>query len=275
VPSAVKGWLTLAAIVVSALSVAARAEGEAKHLDLAGRTVILAPPNGSCVLDPINPRESQFIDYAARLQAGRNKLVLTFADCAELQEFRDGKRDGFAHHGIVLVTLQEGEVRPVDMSRAELIESAARSIPSIDTGAMLAEIRDKMTAAGGQAVISDLKSLGVLDRNADALHVGLLIGGAVTQFAVTAITTLNDIPVSVTLYEPFDNSVDVTSLVAAQRFYLHDLVAMNAEYEGRQAWVGGIALQWVLIVAAVGVGLAALAALTWRLLRRRPNPPGH
>jgi hypothetical protein len=269
----VKGWLTLAAIIVSALSVAARGEGEAKHLDLAGRTVIIAPPNGSCALDPINPRESQFIDYAARLQAGRNKLVLTFADCAELQEFRDGKRDRFAHHGIVLVSLQDGEVRPVDMSRAELIESAARSIPSIDTGAMLAELRDKVTAAGGQAGISDLKSLGALDRNADAIYVGLLIGGAVTQLAVTAITTLDDIPVSVTLYEPFDNSVDVTTLVAAQRFYLHDLVAMNADLETPLRFWGEVDWHAAVLIAALLLGIGVLSVLTWWLLRRRPKSP--
>ncbi|MBV9522549.1 MAG: hypothetical protein JO010_07135 [Alphaproteobacteria bacterium] len=264
-----KRWL-LGIVALSAFSVAAAAE-DAKRLEFAGRAILLAPPEGYCPLDPINPRAAQIVDNTAALQAGRNKLVLTFADCAELQEFRDGKRDGFAHHGIVLVALEDGEVRPAEMPRADFIATVARSVPGVDTGALLAELRGRLAAADGHAVVNELKSLGVLDRDADALYVGLVIAGDARKLAVTAITTLDEIPVSISLYEPFTDTADVTRLLAAQRANTHALVAMNEGLaEQHQTWPG-LDRGTALLIAAIGLALGALSALTRRLLRRSPK----
>src|SRR6185437_13242973 len=144
------------------------------------------------------------------LQSARNKLLLRFVDCGELQQFRDNQRESFAHHGMILAVLQDGVVRPVGQaSRSDFLDGVAKSLPTLDTDRLLSEIRERLASADAGEGIATMQPLGILDRNADRLYVGF--GGRGNNpgsltLAVMGLTLVNQIAITLYLYQPFDST---------------------------------------------------------------------
>ena len=59
---------------------------------IAGKPVVLALPKNYCVLDATHPSDKTLIDSVEKSVKGFNELLVQFADCQELKEWRSGKQ---------------------------------------------------------------------------------------------------------------------------------------------------------------------------------------
>jgi hypothetical protein len=213
------------------------------------------------------------IAFAAKVQEGRNQLLLDVVDCSELEAFRAGTRQEFDHHGLILAIMQDGVVRRVTgVARAEFLDMAAASMPAVDPAAINAELRDRVAASGATLTPGELKPLGMLDRDANGLYAGFVIGAtdsAPAKLTVMGLTLVDEIPVAIYLYAPLAGT-DVGALLAAQKTNLKDFVAANvgAEPTERSDGIVAFALRAAVVVL---VGIAVVILVRRRL---RPDPGG-
>ena len=80
------------ALLTGASSAIAQA-GERLIADVGGRSVKLLVPDGYCLLDEQVPADFRLVSFIRRVIAGTNELLLIAADCVELQQIHDGKRE--------------------------------------------------------------------------------------------------------------------------------------------------------------------------------------
>ncbi len=59
---------------------------------IAGKPVVLALPKDYCVLDAKHPSDKTLIDSVQKSVKGINELLVQFADCQELKDWRSGKQ---------------------------------------------------------------------------------------------------------------------------------------------------------------------------------------
>ena len=260
---------------------AARAE----TLTLGGRTVILEPPAGYCALDPNRQNEADLIAFNEKMQQPRNHVVMQLADCGELEEFRAGKRRSFDRYGQYFVPVTDGAVTPAaDYTRAAYLAEAARELPKLDSGALMDEVAAKLR----QSAVSDVTSahfLGVLQQDDAGLYLGIAVGQvSVGDQAVSAgamgvvgLTLVNQISVSLGLYQAHAGAEAVPALVEKIRQTLAATVTANAEIEAREGalrggWPG-IDLKTVLTAGLIAALIGAGAWAWSRRRRSRVGPP--
>lgn len=258
---------------------AARAE----TLTLGGRTVILDPPAGYCALDPARPDEAAVIAFNEKMQQPRNHVVMQLADCGELADFRAGKRPSFERYGQYFVPVTDGAVKVVaGDTRTSMLAQAARELPQLDSGALIDAVTAKLReSAGGDVAGSHF--LGVLKEDEAGIYLGITLGkmsvagqtanaGAI---GVVGLTLVNQIPVSLGLYQASVGAEAVPGLLAKVQQTLASIIQANAEIEAREGatphvWYG-IGLDALLVGTAVGLAVALFA---WALSRwRSRNQP--
>ena len=97
--------------------------------------------------------------------------------------------------------------------------------------AAVAEVERDINARLDGVQLSGLQNLGVLDRNPDALYVGILVaveqdGQKIPRVLVAAPTMLGSNPVTVNLFSaPEEGAID--QLIATQKTYVAELIRQN------------------------------------------------
>ena len=264
-----------AALLVAGLGLAA---ARAETLTLGGRTVMLEPPAGYCALDPARPQEADLIAFNEKAQQPRNHVAMQLADCGELAEFRAGKRPSFERYGQYFVASTGGAVEPVaDRTRADYLAEAARELPKLDSGALVGEITAKLRESAGSDV-AGVHFLGVLEQDEAGVYLAIAVGkvtagdqtASASAIGVVGLTLVNEIPVSLGLYQANVGAEAVPDLLAKIRQTLAAALQANAETEAGQGAARGIDLETVLIAALIA---AALGAAGWAWARRRRSEP--
>lgn len=92
--------LTLAiALVVVPLAIANAQE--TYYADVSGVTVSVHVPEGYCALTGETEAETMLMDFLSEANAGVNEVLISFADCRQLQDWRQGTRPTIEHHGFI------------------------------------------------------------------------------------------------------------------------------------------------------------------------------
>ncbi|MEO5372841.1 MAG: hypothetical protein H7840_01035 [Alphaproteobacteria bacterium] len=210
---------------------------------------------------------SDLVQTLRRANAGRNEVLMVFADCRDLADRREGRPRALTRHGHYLVPITGGQVRPmVDTDRAGFLAEVEKALPGLDrTGLEEAVVR---ALARGSTQVTSLR-YGVIERDAAAVHianVGLFpIDGGVTAVAgITTITLANGLLVATNLYRPFDGDGSLDALLGEQRAIARRIVQDNPTQvevptvlspEAREAsHRRAVALTAILLAAVVGVG---------------------
>ena len=199
--------------------------GQAAEFQVAGQTLSISPPHGYCALDRNNPSDAPVIERLEKSQAGRNQVLMSFALCSELADWRAGRIPYYKHYGNVTVQLQDGSPQKLQSSRADFIASMEETMPKIDP----AEVDREVSTRTGEITGSQL--LGIIGKDSNALYIGLLVslkaeGQPIVLAGVTSFTLLKSIVVNTNLYEPA--SADAHEhLLSIQQPYLAQLVQRN------------------------------------------------
>jgi len=290
--------LIAASLVLAALGTLGWARATlADELQFAGRDLVVAPPPGFCALDPMRPQEGQMLEQQQKLQQQGSKLALMFLACADLEQLRSGSSINPQRYGTVIVLAQQGQVRAIgEMTRAQFIAAVAKPYPQV--GLDLPRRLDEIARSDVNAF--DAKVLGVLKQDDNAVYLGVAIrglrfdGAAVPAgiVGVTAVTLINQLPVSMTLYQAKGNAEGMMALLSDQQRNVDALVAVNAPAPtpvpspvpsgggAAPASAPGPAAPPIdvnspAIQVALIAGLAAVVAVAGALmLRRRRRPDG-
>jgi hypothetical protein len=229
--------LILAALIFLGGSASLHAE----NITVAGRTLSIDLPPSYCVLDRSDPAEDEMFRIMERIQAGMNRVLVVFYDCAELARMRRGESNTFDRYGQILTPIREqaypGITREVYFAELTKVFDRAFAI-----GARLGQ--ENIGEVIPEIQIGEARSLGVLETDEAALYAGMLEkiafeGEEFTVAAVISMTLVKDVPVSVNLYRPYEGDASIDLLLMEQQRFLRRLVQENEVLEGRLAPVPG------------------------------------
>jgi len=268
------------ALLASVLAGWAGMPARAETFTFVGRTVIVDAPPGFCALDRERATEAALIDFNAKLQEPRNRLIMQLADCGELAEFRAGSRTSFDRYGQVLVPLTGGEIKRMDgYTRSQLLSEAAKEFPKLDSTRLIDEVGKKLRESVPNADVAGGRFLGLLKQDDAAIYLGFAFGNltidrqmvATSALGVTGVTEVNEVPISLGLYRVNTGAEAVPDLLAAVQAGIASLVAANAEVEARESsrwrWLGfdlASIARGALVAAMIGV-----VAWIWSRLRKK------
>ena len=259
------------------------AAASAETFTLAGKTVVLEPPQGYCALDAARPQEAELIAFNEKMQQPRNHVIMQLADCDELAEFRAGKRQNFDKYGQYFTPVSEGGgvKRVTGYARADFLADAAKELPKLDSNGLVDEVTKKLHENAG-ADVGGVKFLGVLKQDDAGVYMGIAFGNlsvgnqslANSSMGVVGLTLVNEVSVSLGLYRVNVGPEAVPDLLSALQQTMASMVAANAANEARESpriWhginldeLGQSALRGALIGGAIG-----FLAWVWSRWRKR------
>lgn len=274
---------SIATALFAAVAALASLPAAALTLDVAPDVKVdMTVPAGLCALDRNGqPGERQAYSQMEALQSGVNKVLAFFAECSAVEAARQGRPAMLQRWVIVLAQLQGGQIKRVDSSRKEFIESVGKALSSPEMAAAGEKaVADKVREAFKDNVsVGVQRSLGELARDANGLYIGWVtlnrVGGREMQVAaVSGLTLIRSHSLSVNLYRPYSQPLDFEGLVEEGKAMTADLVKLNGSGDSGRSYFdwGKIATNALVggLVGALVVGVVAL----WRRFRRPKAPLG-
>ena len=217
--------------LVVACAAPALAEGT-RTVSVIGGNVVLPIPNGYCALSESNAADKQMISLIERVNAGRNKVLMLFADCAQLQAYRTAGAD-ISKYGSYLAPMSAK--RPVNMPRAafaKVIGEQFQKQKALIEKAQQEAKRRVQNAAPGVA-LQDNQNLGLIHQDDTGAFTGLIQkwqaeGSGPTRLAtVSGLTLVRGRIVSMNLAAPHTGKTTVAGLLTAQRDNIKKLISVN------------------------------------------------
>lgn len=247
-------------------------------LSVDGHPLSFTPPDGVCVLDrSSDPADAAFLDGLQQGIAASNRLAAAFADCTTLNDWRRGKTSTLESYGLIMVALRNGAVKPVvGVSLPGYLDALQTDAPTTpwetlrDAANATAASADTGTSAATGSVRDDaavyLPAVARL-RLGDAAT-----GKRVVRAFVEASTLAASLPVTITLYQPWDKDA-LDGLLARDKVVAANLIAGNPSTDATAAAAAAPATapasdtRQYLIAGALGLAAGALVA--WVIKRRR------
>ncbi len=239
-------------------------------MQVAGRNVVVTPPEAACSYDRANPVDAQILYYLEKGLKDYNQLVLAFADCKDLDATRTGKQQTTGDYGQIMFPLSDKDM--LDLTRTELV-SKLTDIYRTNTGAFDeglqkgTEILKSITS--DTLKINNSRVLGVIRSDPDLVQIGMMQSIQTPEKAVLVLGVITatklGVPVTINLYHPSsgaDNDKALHELSIRSAAYARRLIALNPDTalphadERREdsKHILGLVLGALLIVGAV-IGL--------------------
>ena len=197
-----------------------------------GADVVLPVPKGYCALNKENPADKEVISSIEQVNAGRNTVLMVFADCKQLQAFRTKGQD-LSNSGSYMTPASRRE--PLKMPRARFVAEMAKVLKQ-EKGPMDQAVEEAKRRAKAQETGTEIDqnvNLGLLHSDDTGAYMGVLQtlqvdGGGKTQVAIVAgLTLVRERVISVNLAAPGHGRDTVNALLAAQRAIVKALIAAN------------------------------------------------
>jgi hypothetical protein len=220
-----------------ALSPAASGPAIAAGYQVAGRALDIEAPPSYCLLDPGIPAEAELFGFMEDTNAGRNRVLVVFVDCDELESWRRGEVTALQHYGNVLTPVEQ-TVYP-DMARNMFLDELSIAMGgAAPLGAEAGEMR--LLEAAPTLEIGQSESLGILEADDLALYAGIarkleFEGRARVVLGIYSMTLVNAVPLSVNLFQPLEDDKNIERLIAHQRRFLKQLLERNRNVQGSSA----------------------------------------
>lgn len=219
--------MTLYSTFVAGL-VAFAAIAHAEPTTLLGRTIEAVIPTGYCEVGK-HPADAELVRRTIEGIGDLNQVLVLFANCKELEEFRHGKRSFLNNYGQILVQKPKGQLRALKgVTRPEFISKMAGRA-DFSESLKKAEVRIRQFEPSYQS----MENLGLLGTDANGLYIGLLLAmtGDTPQprriVGVVGMTLVKELPASVNLYQGYKASPDLAALLVRQKAAMNAFVQAN------------------------------------------------
>jgi hypothetical protein len=221
--SLAKCCVVSAAFLLTSLNVAAGT------VELLGRLIDPVIPNGYCEVGG-HSADTDMVNRTKEAIGSSNRILLLFADCKELSEFRKGKRNVLDNYGQILAQTPKGQLRALKgVSRQEFVKKMAAQSDYIPDALQKAETRAKQYIPGYQRQ----ESLGLLTADANGLYVGLLMtltgdaGQPRPIVGIFGMTIVKDLVLSINIYQAYQATPDLRGLLSKQQNAMDKFVRAN------------------------------------------------
>lgn len=201
---------------------------EAGTVNLLGRPVEAVIPSGYCEVGG-HPADTELVSRTKEGIGTSNQILALFANCKELEEFRNGRRAMLDNYGQILAQTPKGQLRALKgVSRSEYIQKISAQSNRPSEAFKNAEARAKQYVPGYQGL-----DLGLLSTDFNGLYVGLLMsmtddtGRPRAIVGVVGMTLVKEFSVTINLYQAYKNTPDLRGLLALQKSAIANLVRTN------------------------------------------------
>lgn len=191
----------------------------------------LLVPAGYCVLSESYPVERGILEQQRRLQAGRNRVLLAMALCAELARLRKGDLGDLRNYGLWLLNTPSDRpaLVPDQYSRLDIINEISKQLPKLDRDGLIAAMLDKTRSEGLDIKI---KQEGVIGQDENGLYMGLHArlpdqGLSRDVAGVTGLTMLGRRVVSLSLYRDYDDHRVYEVLLEEMKSIIEQTIGKN------------------------------------------------
>ncbi|MEI6610313.1 MAG: hypothetical protein WCO53_11300 [Deltaproteobacteria bacterium] len=204
------------------------AVAEAATVNLLGRTIEIVIPAGHCEVGG-HPAEAELVRRTKEGIGNSNQILVLFAECKELEDFRRGRRTMMDNYGQILVQTPKGQLRAIKgVSRAKYIQEISAKSNWADAFKK-AEARVKQHSPGYQSQ----ENLGLISTDANGLYMGML--GTLTDdkgrprqiIGVVGMTLVKELSISINLYQGYRKVPDLRGILARQQSAMANFVRAN------------------------------------------------
>jgi hypothetical protein len=197
-------------------------------INVLGQQISFSNPSGYCT--PGNSeRERELMAMSARSVGASARLVHAAVQCAELKDYRAGRRDTLDHWLQIQLIGPKGDFKRLEMNREAFLASIAKSTPRVDA----VEINRRLRGAleNPDLSMSDMK-VEQLGRDGNAAYfsarMSLSIGDSTRPVTgLSGITLLNSLPLTVNVYEGTGTAKSREQLQPVLQELLHSLFTEN------------------------------------------------
>jgi hypothetical protein len=200
---------------------------EAATVNLLGRTIEVVIPAGYCEVGG-NPAENELVRRTKEGIGDSNQILVLFAACKELEDFRKGRRTMIDNYGQILVQTPKGQLRAIrGVSRAKYIQEISAKSNWADAFKK-AEARIKQYSPGYQS-----ENLGLISTDANGLYMGILITltddkvGPRPVIGVVGMTLVKELSISINLYQVYRKEPDLRGILLRQQSAMANFVRAN------------------------------------------------
>lgn len=163
-----------------ALTLAGAARGETFVTDVGGREVFMEVPDGYCALMGEDEYEARVMDFLAASMEDVATFEIVFADCGELEAWKQGRRMGLGRFGYIASGSgydQAGfPTSQADLNRG--MKERFSQMSESEFGQLMAQGSDRVQAMLDEmeldARIGQPVSLGYLGHDSSGIYIGLL-----------------------------------------------------------------------------------------------------
>lgn len=230
-----KSWLfPIALWALCLLHTPRLASAETISVKVGLATISVPLREGDCVLDRERYPDGAMIALLEQMHAGKNILVLSYADCTRLEVWRRSPQNLMEDYGQVFFP-KKYERQRLTIGRRAYVQSVIQAISGIEAiNDELSEVARKIEEASPGIQMNELKSLGVIHASDDVVILGTVQGVAAHDGAsvllnvgVTAFTLVKGTPIYVGRTRIYESEETIRDLLAEQKALIDALLAAN------------------------------------------------
>ena len=196
----------------------------------------LPHPLGYCEMDPVLASDGAFIGrlHSSMTKTG-NRLLVISAECAELREWRSGKRPDLDHMA-QYQTIIELENQPLPDTPEKIAKNFCANMHALAMRSMdyiLPDPQERAERMSKDLKLNELKLLGMVAEDAGVCYTATVQKFKVeghdetTQGTVIATTLLKSKVVQLYLFAPYTGGKSIAQLLAKQRINVGQLQRAN------------------------------------------------
>lgn len=197
----------LLALALAAFAVSARAETVQVQID--GVSITLALPAGHCPLERSHAADRHVIETVEKVVVSSNRVLASFAECAQRDDYRAGRRQVLDDYGQYMSPLRGGQTPlPAPEFARQMSQIFQQQGAQLMQGAE-AETRERIGTLKLGIRMGEHRMLGVLRTDERAAYIGLVQslglpdGNTKLQVGVAAFGVVKQRVVSLNMYTPF------------------------------------------------------------------------
>lgn len=211
-------------LILLALFECSPVSAESAGTKIGNVTVELVAPPGLCKLNSNNPADNWLLTTSEKALAGRNRLLALFADCKELDEWRDHRRPLLDHTISYQTPLKTSGV-DIPTAPGPFIKQSCEQMrqQSKTFDAKTSDLNARLEASMVGIKLNEQRTLGVLDEEPSVCYYGLIqkilaqTGTEKTAVSIIAGTLLKGKIVFLKLTAPYEGAASAAQLLEMQK----------------------------------------------------------
>ncbi len=168
----------LAALMLSFVVLATPqfAAADPAEVVIGGRSAQIELPDGYCAMSTFDPADARLVEFLTEVNRGTNTVHLAFAECGQLQVWRNGDSNVLSDDGCI-ATQTKFDNTPINMTRSDYVELMSQYFSgqgAIDLEHGLEEGETRVRNLVPELEIGETQNLGDLSEDGYAIYLGLV-----------------------------------------------------------------------------------------------------